>query len=435
MNGDSVVTPVQTSNPLPWHLLPDTSSAGPDGRLSIGGCDALDLVAEFGTPLFVYDEEHLRARCREAVAAFGSHATYASKAFLCKAMARIAFEEGMGIDVASGGEMHVCLAAGVPADRLVFHGNNKSVAELALARQERVGRIVVDSDDELGRLESLYRSDGIVPDILLRITPGIKAETHEYVATGQDDSKFGFTVSTGAAKAAVDRAQESPAVNLVGIHAHIGSQVFRVDSFAAAVGVLADFANPLGLPELVVGGGLGVPYVEGEEAPSITQWSAIIKKAAVDAGIKATIGIEPGRSVAAAAAVTLYTVGTVKNLPGIRSYVAVDGGMSDNPRPVLYGSGYEAFLPRAVTAERADRVRIVGKHCESGDLLIRQASVPADLVVGDVLATPVTGAYGHSMGSNYNKILRPPVVFCRDGDARLVVRRETYDDLLSTDLG
>ncbi len=429
------MTPVQTSKPLPWHLLSDNATVGAEGRLSIGGCDTLDLAAEFGTPLFVYDEDHLRARCREAVDAFGAHATYASKAFLCKAMARIAFEEGMGIDVASGGEMHVCLAAGVPADRLVFHGNNKSLAELVLAREHGVGRIVVDSEDELDRLEELHAADGRTADVLLRITPGIKAETHEFVATGQDDSKFGFTVSTGAAKAAVDRAQESPAVNLLGIHAHIGSQVFRVDSFAAAVEVLAEFANPLGLPELVVGGGLGVPYVEGEEAPSITQWSSMIKKAAAEAGIQSAIGIEPGRSVAAAAAVTLYTVGTVKQLPGIRTYVAVDGGMSDNPRPVLYGSGYEAFLPRDVLAERSDRVRIVGKHCESGDLLIRQAAVPSGLMVGDVLATPVTGAYGHSMGSNYNKILRPPVVFCRDGDARLVVRRETYDDLLSTDLG
>ncbi len=231
------------------------------------------------------------------------------------------------------------------------------------------------------------------------------------------------------------RAQASPAVELVGIHAHIGSQVFRVDSFAAACGVLGEFANPLGLPELVVGGGLGVPYVEGEEGATITQWASVVQKAMADAGVTARIGIEPGRAIAAGAAITLYTVGTVKDLPGIRTYVAVDGGMSDNPRPVLYGSGYEAFLPRAATAARPRSVRIVGKHCESGDLLVRQASVPDDLAVGDILATPVTGAYGHSMGSNYNKVLRPAVVFCRDGRARLVVRRETYDDLLLTDLG
>ena len=423
-----------TGNPLPWHLLPDTAAVGENGTLELGGCDTLELAREFGTPLFAYDEEHLRARCREAVAAFGDHATYATKAFLCKAMARLAHEEGMGLDVATGGELHVALAAGVPAERLVMHGNNKSATELSLAREVGVGRIVVDSFDELDRLETLHTIDGYRPKVLLRITPGIKAETHEYIATGQDDSKFGFTVSSGAAAHAVARAQTSRAVELVGIHAHIGSQVFRVDSFAAACGVLGEFANPLGLAELVVGGGLGVPYVEGEEAATIGQWASVIQKAMADAGVTARIGVEPGRAITAAAAITLYTVGTVKDLPGIRTYVAVDGGMSDNPRPVLYGSGYEAFLPRAVTAPRPRRVRIVGKHCESGDLLVRQASVPVDLDVGDVLATPVTGAYGHSMGSNYNKILRPPVVFCRDGDARLVVRRETYDDLLITDL-
>ncbi len=421
--------------PVPWHLLPDNSAVGDDGHLSIAGCDVLALAAEFGTPLFIYDEDHLRARCREAVAAFGSGATYATKAFLCRAMARLAYEEGMGLDVATGGELHVCLQAGVPADRLVFHGNNKSVAELQMARDLGVGRIVVDSFDELSRLEALYGTDGQVAPILLRITPGIKAETHDYIATGQDDSKFGFTVSTGAATAAVEKAQASPAVELFGLHAHIGSQVFRVDSFAAAVAAVGRFALPFELPELVVGGGLGVPYVEGEEAPTIAQWSAIITRAAADAGLTAKLGIEPGRSIAAAAAITVYTVGTMKELPGIRNYVAVDGGMSDNPRPVLYGSGYETFLPRAVAAPRGKTVRVVGKHCESGDLLVREAAVPSDLVVGDYLATPVTGAYGHSMGSNYNKILRPAVVFCRDGDARLVVRRETFDDLLLTDLG
>ncbi len=287
----------------------------------------------------------------------------------------------------------------------------------------------------MSRLETLHGEDGRRPKVLLRVTPGVKAETHEFIATGQDDSKFGFTVSTGAASDAVEKALASPAVELVGIHAHIGSQVFLAESFSAAVEVLGRFANPLGLPELVVGGGLGVPYVEGEEAPTITQWASVITKAVEAAGITAEIGIEPGRAIAAAAAVTLYTVGTVKDLPGIRTYVSVDGGMSDNPRPVLYGSGYEAFLPRAPQADRGRSARVVGKHCESGDLLVRDARVPNDLLVGDILATPVTGAYGHSMGSNYNKILRPAVVFCRDGDARLVVRRETPDDLLATDLG
>lgn len=420
--------------PVPWSLLPENASVGGDGQLLIGGCDTLELAREFGTPIFVYDEDHLRARCREAAAAFGEHAVYASKAFLCKAMAKLAYEEGLGIDVATGGELHVCLSAGVPASRLVFHGNNKSMVELRMALDVGVGRIVVDSFDELDRLDALAAEGQRTPDVLLRITPGVKAETHDFIATGQDDSKFGFTVSSGLADRAVARVRASRSVNLIGIHAHIGSQVFRVDSFAAAIEILGKFANPLDLPELIVGGGLGVAYVEGEESATITQWSRIIAKAAAEAGITASIGIEPGRSITAAAAVTLYTVGTVKDLPGIRTYVAVDGGMSDNPRPVLYGSGYETFLARAVTAERAGLGRVVGKHCESGDLLVREAKVPADLTVGDVLAMPVTGAYGHSMGSNYNKVLRPPVVFCRNGEARLVVRRETYDDLLLTDL-
>ncbi len=421
-------------SPVPWHLLPENSSIGDNGHLFIGGCDTLEIAAEFGTPVFIYDEDHLRARCREAVAGFGKHATYATKAFLCKAMARLAHEEGMRLDVATGGELHIALAAGVPASDLVMHGNNKSISELAQALDAGVGQIVVDSLAELDRIEALVANGRSVPQILLRVTPGVEAHTHEFISTGQDDSKFGFTVSTGVAAAAVARAQASDSVELVGIHAHIGSQVFRVESFGQALSVLAEFAEPFGLPELVVGGGLGVPYVEGEEAPSISQWGRILKTAAAEAGITTNLGIEPGRSITAAAAITVYTIGTIKDLEGIRTYIAVDGGMSDNPRPVLYGSGYESFLPRAPKAERPMSGRVVGKHCESGDLLIRDARLPADTVIGDLLATPVTGAYGHSMGSNYNKVLRPPVVFCRNGEARLVVRRETFDDLLTTDL-
>lgn len=419
---------------LPHNLLPDTAEVGADGRLSVGGCDLLDLAAEHGTPLFVYDEEHLRARCREAVAAFGDGVAYAAKAFLCLAMARLVAEEGMHLDVATGGELHVALAAGVDPERLVLHGNNKSVDELARAREVGVGRIVVDSFDELDRLEALNRDDDLVPRVLLRITPGVEAHTHEFVQTGQDDSKFGFGLASGAAAEAVERASASAAVHVLGLHTHIGSQVFAADSFEKAVGVLAPFVLATGLPELSVGGGLGVAYVEGETAPSITEWAEGIHHACAEAGITARVTAEPGRAIAAAAAVTLYTVGTIKDLPHIREYVSVDGGMSDNPRPVLYGSGYETFLPRAADADRTREVRLVGKHCESGDLLVREGLVPADLAVGDVLATPVTGAYGHSMGSNYNKVLRPAVVFVRDGQARLVVRRETEDDLISHDL-
>ena len=418
---------------VPWHLLPDTASVDDDGGLRIGGCDLQALAAEFGTPLFVYDEAHLRARCREAVEVFDGNVAYASKAFLCLAMARLVHEEGMAVDVATGGELFVCLHAGVPAERMVMHGNNKSAAELRAAIEAGVGRIVVDSFDELDRLEALHREGLPVPTVLLRITPGVEAHTHEFVTTGQDDSKFGFTVSTGLAAEAVTRATGSPAVDLVGVHVHIGSQVFVADSFGRAVGAIAPAVKEWGLPELSMGGGLGVAYVEGEEAPGITQWGRMLIDACDRHGVTATLHAEPGRAIAAAAAVTLYTVGTVKDLPGIRTYVSVDGGMSDNPRPVLYGSGYETFLPRAVGAERDQLARVVGKHCESGDLLVREAKVPGDLVVGDVLATPVTGAYGHSMGSNYNKVLRPAVVFVHDGEASEAVRRETYEDLIRLD--
>ena len=419
-------------NPLPRHLLPLTAAIDDQGRLNIGGVDVLDLAEEHGTPLFVYDEEHLRQRCREAVNAWGDGVAYASKAFLCKAMAALAHEEGMHIDVSTGGELHVALQAGVPGHRLVLHGNNKSTAELDAAIDNGIGRIVVDSFDELDRLERLERP----ASVLLRVTPGVEAHTHEYVMTGQDDSKFGFGLASGAAAQAVQRTRQIRHLNLVGIHAHIGSQIFLLHSFVKEVEALADFFTPLDLPELCVGGGLGVAYVEGEESPPIAQWAGTVQQACRQAGIPAATKLtaEPGRSIVAQAAVTLYTVGTVKDLPGIRTYISVDGGMSDNPRPVLYGSGYEAFLPRAAAAARPRQVTIVGKHCESGDLLVRDAQVPDDLAVGDVLATPVTGAYGHSMGSNYNKVPRPPVVFVHDGEARLVVQRETLDDLLRNDV-
>ena len=386
--------------------------------------------------MFVYDEEHLRQRCRDAVAAFGDGVAYASKAFLCTAMASLAYQEGMCIDVSTGGELHVALAAGVPADRLVLHGNNKSDAELARAVDAGVGRIVVDSWDEIDRLERLVLGGARCPDVMVRVTPGVEAHTHEYVRTGQEDTKFGFSVASGAAGEAVARlaAPGSPG-HPVGIHAHIGSQVFQLASFEKAIEVLAAFFTPLGLRELCVGGGLGVAYVAGEASPSLASWAAAVAAACAGAGVPAgtRITAEPGRSIAAAAALTLYRVGTVKHLPGIRTYVAVDGGMSDNPRPVLYGSGYEAFLPRATDAARPLAATVVGKHCESGDVLVRDAFLPADLAVGDVLATPVTGAYGHSMASTYNKVPRPPVLFVRDGAARVVVARETLDDLLRHD--
>ena len=424
--------------PLERHLLPRSASVDERGHLHVGGIDLLELVEQFGTPLFVYDEAHLRQACREAVAAWGDGVAYATKAFLCRAMARLADEEGMHLDVASGGEQHVALSAGVPPERLILHGNNKSADELATALEHGVGRIVVDSFDEIARLGAILESGALRrerPKVLVRVTPGVEAHTHEFVRTGQEDSKFGFSVSSGAAAQAVAALELMPAVELAGVHAHIGSQVFEASSFEQAAEVLGTFFAPLGLPELVVGGGLGVPYVNGESAPTQAAWAEATRRACAQAGVSpdTRITAEPGRSIVATAGMTLYTVGTVKHLPGIRTYVSVDGGMSDNPRPVLYGSGYEAFLPRAVGAPRPRPVRVVGKHCESGDLVVPEAFVPDDLEVGDVLATPVTGAYGYVMASNYNKVTRPAVVFVADGTARVVVRRETFDDLTRLD--
>ena len=420
---------------IPLRLLPDSATIGPDDSLSIGGVRVAELAAQYGTPLFVYDEEHLRARCRAAVNAFGAgNVVYATKAFICGAMARLAHEEGLLLDVATGGELHTVLHAGVPASSCVLHGNNKSLDELRMAIAAGIAHIVVDSFDEIDRIEKLH-ADGLpVVRVQLRITPGVHVHTHEYVSTGQDDSKFGFNLNNGDAHKAIARAQSSEAVDLIGIHCHIGSNVFAVENFAEASKVMVDLFSTLNLPELTLGGGLGVAYTENEEAPTIEQWAAVLQRATQSLPAGSNVSVEPGRSIVASAGVTVYTVGTVKPVDGIRTYISVDGGMSDNPRPVLYGSGYEAFDPARMSADRTDSARIVGKHCESGDILVESAAVPPNVSVGDLLVMPVTGAYGYSMASNYNKVMRPAVVFVSDGESRLVVRRETYDDLVRLDL-
>jgi diaminopimelate decarboxylase len=425
--------------PVARHLLPITATLAPSGALAVGGIDLVSLADEVGTPAFVYDEEHLRARCKEAVACFGSGGVaYGTKAFLCKAMAALALEEGMLLDVSTGGELAVALAAGVPGNRLVLHGNNKSLAELRAAIDAGVGRIVVDSFDEVARIAGIASGGGLANGVeaLIRVTPGVEAHTHEYVMTGQEDSKFGFSLAEGAADRAVEALKAIPGVRLVGAHTHVGSQIFRVDVYARVVSLLAPFLMRHDLQECCVGGGLGVAYVNKEHAPAMAEWAAVVRMACAAARLPAEVRVtaEPGRSIVATAGITLYRVGTIKVLPRVRTYVAVDGGMSDNPRPVLYGSGYEAFLPRSPEAERPLAVRVVGKHCESGDVLVEDGRVPSDIAVGDVLATPVTGAYGWSMASNYNRVGRPPVVFVRGGEARVVVRRETIEDLLRLDL-
>ena len=415
-------------------LFPRHSAIGTDGVLSIGGVRVVDVVNEYGTPVFIYDEQHLRETCKEAVAAFGAdNVIYASKAFLCVAMAKLAYEEGLLLDVATGGELFVALTAGVPASSCVLHGNNKSDEELRTALQIGVRHIVVDSFDEIDRIEKLVLTGLPAPRVQLRITPGVHVHTHEYVSTGQDDSKFGFNLNNGDAHRAVERARGSAAMELVGIHCHIGSNVVDVDNFEDAWKVMVDLFLPLELPEITMGGGLGVAYTSGETAPSMQQWASVLARVTSRLPNNSKVYVEPGRSIVASAGVTVYSVGTVKDIDGIRRYVSVDGGMSDNPRPMMYGSEYEVFDSKNMHAPRTSSARIVGKHCESGDILILDAHVNPDIAVGDVLAMPVTGAYGYSMASNYNKVPRPAVVFVQQGTSRLVVRRESLEDLVRLD--
>ncbi len=434
IGGDADLGVAPNEAPVARHLLPDSAVVTASGSLEVGGVSVVALADEFGTPVFVYDELTLRQRCREIVGSFGPGSAYATKAFLCRQMAQLATEEGLRLDVSTDGELGVALSAGAAPDQIVFHGNNKSDSELHSVLGLGVARIVVDSFDEIRRIERLLDAPkrGADQRLLVRVNPGIEAHTHEFVATGQEDSKFGFSVPSGAAQEAIEALRGLRGVEVVGVHAHIGSQIQRLESFERVAEVLAPIVATNGLTELCVGGGLGVAYLSDETAPTIRDWAEAVLARCGDAGLGPGVRItaEPGRAVVATAAMTCYRVGTIKELPGIRNYVAVDGGMSDNPRPVLYGSGYEAFLPRAVTADRPYPARIVGKHCESGDVVVSEARLPGDLAIGDVLVTPVTGAYGFSMASNYNRVGRPPVVFVGDGRARVIVRRETVEDLL-----
>lgn len=415
-------------------LLPDNTSVADDGMAMFGGVRVDDLVAQFGTPLFVYDEDHIRKRCQEAVKAFPDGVSYASKAFLCKAIAKLVHEEGMGLDVATIGEAYIALQSGVPASDLTLHGNNKSMEELRYAVDNGIGKVVIDSFDEIDKIEHLYATTKTPIKALVRVTPGVEAYTHKYVTTGQVDSKFGFTVQNGQAGKAIERARSSGAIDLIGLHAHIGSQIFTSDSFRKSTDILVKLAEHFGLPELCVGGGLGVPYLNDESSIPISEWGAIVHDISSSSSATLKITSEPGRSIVASSAVTIYTVGTIKEIEGVRTYVAVDGGMHDNPRPALYGSDYETFLARSINEPRKQKITLVGKHCESGDVLVKEGDIQDDLVVGDLLVTPVTGAYGHSMGSNYNKVLRPAVVFVQGGKSRLVLRREELSDLLNSDV-
>jgi len=416
------------AGPILATLLPDTSVLLDDDVL-MGGVSLRQLARDYATPLFVYDEATLRARARAAAAAFDEGVAFASKSFLCGAMARLVVEEGLCVDVATGGELDLVLRSGIPANRVIVHGNNKSADEVANAVANGVHRFVVDSFFDIEQLRAVVSSRHPL-NCLVRVTPGVEAHTHEFVRTGQEDSKFGLSIANGDARRAVEELRAIEGVTLHGVHAHIGSQIFGVDGFAETISILAAFTANDDFDELCVGGGLGVAYVEGEAAPSIAEWGAALREALAMSGLSPATRLlaEPGRAIVAQAAVTLYTVGSMKTVPQ-RTYMAVDGGMSDNPRPVLYGSGYEAFDVARPLAPRTKSVRLVGKHCESGDVIIDQAWLPAETTTGNLIATPVTGAYGYSMASNYNRVPRPAVVFVAEGRAREVLRRENYDDL------
>jgi diaminopimelate decarboxylase len=414
--------------PIQASLLSDTAILS-DSSVSVGGVSLRDLAQSYGTPLFVYDEVALRARCREAASAFDDGVAFASKSFLCGAMARLAFEEGLCIDVATGGELDIVERSGVPANRIIVHGNNKSRQEIERAVELGVHRLVVDNFDEIKLLRELVGPASPL-NCLIRVTPGVEAHTHEFVRTGQEDTKFGFSVATGEARSAIDMLRSIPGLALHGVHAHIGSQIFEIDGFRETMEILSNFTRDDDFDELCVGGGLGVAYVAGETALSLSEWGAALRLAANEVGLSESVRLiaEPGRAIVAQAGVTLYRVGAIKPAAH-RTYMVVDGGMSDNPRPVLYGSGYEAFDVEHPLALRPQCVRLVGKHCESGDVLVDEAWLPAETGVDSVIATPVTGAYGYSMASNYNRVPRPAVVFVANAVTRVVLRRETFEDL------
>jgi diaminopimelate decarboxylase len=418
-------------------VYPRGSRVNERGHLEVGGCDVVELAREHGTPAYVYAEDDLRWRAQEYLRAFRDRTddfevVFASKALPSTAAYRVFSEEGLSVDVASGGELHMALTAGFDPARIHLHGNNKSEQELRYAFEAGVGHLICDSFDEIALADRLLDRP---QDVLIRITPGIQPSTHSYVQTGQVDSKFGFGLADGLAERAVERVRASKNLRLVGLHAHIGSQIFELEPFVKAIEVLGDFTRSVDLePELLnIGGGLGIAYLDEHEPPSIDDYVEV-KVRGVERVFDPVprILVEPGRSLAGNAGITAYEVGTVKEIPGVRTYVAVDGGMSDNLRPMLYGSRYQAVIADRAGETPDTDATIAGKHCESGDVLIKEAHLAAPRV-GDVLVTPATGAYGHAMANNYNGVPRPPVIFCRDGEARVVVRRESWDDLLARD--
>ena len=428
----------------------DCISVNEKGHLSIGGCDTVELAAQYGTPAYIYDENEIRKNLREFRKSIDENyggnglVAYASKAFSCKEMYRICKQEGTGIDVVSGGELYTALSVGFPADKIVFHGNNKTYSELEYAVENGVGRIVVDNIFELETLNGIAAKHGKVQGIMFRIKPGVDAHTHDFIKTGQIDSKFGFALETGEAMEAVKATVGMENVKLRGLHCHIGSQIFDVDPFELAATVMLDLykeiKDTLGMEfdELNLGGGFGIKYLESDSPRPYADYMAKVSKVVhahcEKLGLKVPfILIEPGRSVVGAAGLTIYTVGCVKEIPDIRTYVSVDGGMVDNPRYILYQAEYEVLCANKANEERSEIVTVAGKCCESGDLIQENTKIQK-VVPGDILAVLSTGAYNYSMASNYNRIPRLPVVMVKDGESRLAVKRETYEQVAACDI-
>ncbi|OMC45617.1 diaminopimelate decarboxylase [Mycobacterium sp. IS-2888] len=437
------------------NVWPRNTARDDAGIASIAGVPLTDLAQEYGTPLFVIDEDDFRSRCREIASAFGGghNVHYAAKAFLCSEVARWIDEEGLSLDVCTGGELAVALHADFPPERITFHGNNKSVAELTAAVKAGVGHVVLDSMTEIERLESIAAEAGVVQDVFVRLTVGVEAHTHEFISTAHEDQKFGLSVASGAALAAVGRVFDADHLRLVGLHSHIGSQIFDVAGFELAahrvIGLLHEIVDQFGVDKTAqistvdLGGGLGISYLASDDPPPMAELAA--KLSAVVSNESAAVGlpaprlvVEPGRAIAGPGTITLYEVGTVKDVDvsatANRRYVSVDGGMSDNIRTALYDAQYDVRLVSRASDTPAALARIVGKHCETGDIVVRDAWVPGDLRPGDLLGVAATGAYCYSLSSRYNMIGRPAVVAVRGGRSRLILRRETVDDLLSLEV-
>ncbi|MBQ8210326.1 MAG: diaminopimelate decarboxylase [Clostridia bacterium] len=431
-------------------FVSDSLNVNELGHLTIGGADTVEIAEKYGTPVIVYSEDGIRRNCRAFVNSIDKYyngngrVLYAGKAFSCLEMCRIMNEEKMGLDVVSGGELYTAVKAGFPTDRIYFHGNNKTYNELKMALEYGVGRIIVDNPDELATLSALAKEMGKTANIYMRIKPGIDAHTHSFIMTGQIDSKFGFALETGEAMECVKLCAETENVNLVGLHCHIGSQIFDVDPFVHAAEVMmkliADVKAETGIviSELDLGGGFGIKYVDSDKPVEFDAYmkpvSEQVKASAEKYGIDVPfILIEPGRSIAGAEAVTLYTVGNVKKIPDIRTYVAIDGGMCDNPRYILYQSDYTVMCASRANENKDAVVTVAGKCCESGDLI--QENAPVQKVEkGDILAVLTTGAYNYSMSSNYNRIPRPEVLMVKDGQVRTIIKRETYEDIIKNDM-